>query len=124
MERAKKTSVKAKSALGGFMDFVRKQGVMGLAIGLAIGTQAAELVKNVVTSLITPFVDLLVGKEGLRGVSWTVHVADRTSTFQFGLLIDALLKFLAVALFIYFVVIGFNLDKLDKPKDDLKNETN
>lgn len=105
------------SALSGFMDFVRKQGVVGLAVGLAIGTQAADLVKNIVSSVITPIVNLLVGGEGLSGLTWTVNISNRTSTFNFGLLIDSMIKFLAVALVIYFVIIGLKLDKLDKKKD-------
>lgn len=118
MEKAAKASrVKAKSAFDGFMDFVRKQGVVGLAIGLAIGTQAAELVKNIVTSLITPFVDLLVGEGGLRGLTYTQDMFGRHGTFQFGLLIDSVIKFIAVALVIYFVVMGLKLDKIDKKKD-------
>jgi large conductance mechanosensitive channel protein len=108
---------RVKKHLGGFMEFVRKQGVVGLAVGLAVGTQASELVKNIVSSVITPVVDLLVGKEGLGGLTWTVHVSDRTSTFNFGLLIDSSIKFLAVAVVIYIVIMGLKLDKLDKKKD-------
>jgi len=108
---------KLKKHVHGFTEFVRKQGVVGLAVGLAIGTQASELVKNIVSSIITPVVDLIVGKEGLSGLTWTVRVADRVSTFNFGLLIDSLIKFLAVAFVIYFVVMGLNLNKLDMPKD-------
>lgn len=106
-----------KNHARGFMDFVRKQGIVGLAVGLAIGTQASDLVKNIVGSIITPIVDLLVGKGGLEGLTWTVNVGDRTSTFQFGLLIDSLIKFLAVAVVIYFVVMGLKLDRLDKKKE-------
>jgi large conductance mechanosensitive channel len=109
---------RVKRHIGGFMDFVRKQGVVGLAVGLAIGTQASELVKNIVSSVITPIVDLLVGKEGLGGLTWTVHVGDRVSTFNFGLLIDSSIKFLAVALVIYFVIMGLKLNKLDKKKEE------
>lgn len=108
---------RVKRHLSGFTDFVRKQGVVGLAVGLAIGTQASELVKNIVSSVITPFVDLLVGKEGLGGLTYTLRVGDRVSTFNFGLLIDSSIKFLAVALVIYFVIMGLKLDKLDKKKE-------
>lgn len=122
MEKVKKVTakvptVKARTAFEGFMDFVRKQGVVGLAIGLAIGTQAAELVKSIVSSVITPFVDLLVGSGGLKDFDLFVRIASRSTTFEFGLLIDALLKFLAVAVVIYFVVMGLKLDKIDKKKD-------
>lgn len=118
MEKAAKaSSKKAKSAFDGFMDFVRKQGVVGLAIGLAIGTQASELVKNIVTSVITPFVDLLAGNGGLNGLTLYVDVFGRHATFQFGLLIDSVIKFIAVAVVIYFVVMGLKLDKIDKKKE-------
>lgn len=117
MEAAKKTSTRAKGPVGGFMEFVRQQGVVGLAVGLAVGTQAAELVKSIVSSLITPLFDLLIGSGGLRGVSWTVRLGYRVSTFQFGILMESLLKFMAVAVVIYVVVMGFKLDKLDMKKE-------
>ncbi|CAN5415771.1 hypothetical protein BH10PAT3_BH10PAT3_0280 [soil metagenome] len=101
----------------GFMDFVRTQGVVGLAVGLAIGAQASELVKTIVSSIITPLVDLLVGKGGLRALTLTIHVFGRSTTFTFGLLIDAVIRFLAIAFVIYFVVKGLKLDKLDKKKE-------
>ncbi|MDQ3065092.1 MAG: MscL family protein [bacterium] len=106
-----------KKQANGFMDFVRTQGVVGLAVGLAIGTQAAELVKQIVGSTITPIVDLLVGKEGLKGLSWTAHVGDRVGIFTFGALIDAVIRFMAIAFVIYFVVKGLKLDRLDKKKE-------
>jgi large conductance mechanosensitive channel len=121
MEKAvKASSGKAKTAFGGFMEFIRKQGVVGLAIGLAIGTQAAELVKNIVESVIKPFVDILVGSGGLKGLKYTLDIFGRSGTFQFGLLLDSVIKFVAVALVIYFVVMGLKLDRLDKKKDDQK----
>lgn len=116
--RAKKLKeTRAAGALAGFTDFVRKQGVIGLAVGLAIGTQAADLVKNIVNSIISPMVGLLVGQGGLSGLTWYVEIGNRTATFDFGLLVDALIKFLAVAVVIYVVVMGLKLDKLDKKKD-------
>ena len=99
------------------MEFVRTQGVVGLAIVLANGTQTSELVKNIVTSIITPFVDLIVGSGGLRGLKFTLDIFGRSGTFQFGLLLDSVIKFVAVAMVIYFVVMGLKLDKLDKMKE-------
>lgn len=110
-------ATRVASKAQGFTDFIRKQGVVGLAVGLAIGTQASELVKNIVSSVITPMVDLLVGKEGLDGLDLFIKIGDRTATFDFGLLIDSSIKFLAVAVVIYFVIMGLRLDKLDKKKD-------
>lgn len=101
----------------GFMKFVREQGVVGLAVGLAIGAEASGLVKVIVSSIITPILDLMVGKGGLENLKWTLNIADRTGVFAFGTLIDALIRFLAVAFVIYFIVKNLKLDKLDKAKD-------
>jgi len=113
---ARLKETRAGSALTGFMDFVRKQGVVGLAVGLAIGTQAAILVKDIVNSIITPIVDLIVGPGGLSGLTWYVKIGNRSATFDFGTLINSAIVFLAVALVIYVVVMGLKLDKLDKSK--------
>ncbi len=114
---AKLKDTKAASAFTGFMDFVRQQGVVGMAVGLAIGAQVGILVKDIVNSLITPLVDLLVGTDGLDGLTWHVQIGSRSALFDFGKLINSTIVFLAVAFVLYFVVIGLKLDKLDKKKD-------
>lgn len=101
----------------GFMTFVREQGVVGLAIGLAIGTEAGVLIKQIVGSLVTPVIDLLIGKGGLEGFKWTAHVGDRTGVFAIGTLIDVLIRFVAVAFVVYLVVHFLKLDRLDKKKE-------
>jgi large conductance mechanosensitive channel len=118
MDKVKVAVTTPVTKITGFMEFVREQGVIGLAVGLAIGAQAAELVKIIVGSLITPIIDLLVGPGGLSALKWTVQVADRTGTFTFGTLLDTLIRFLAVLAVIYFVIKGLGFDKLDKKKDD------
>lgn len=120
-EKAKQVSA---GHLGGFVAFIREKGVIGLAVGLAIGTAATGVVTQIVSAVITPTVSLLlsyVGLESLRSLNYVAkRAADGTPviTYAIGDLIDALIKFLAVALVIYFVVMGLKLDKLDKKKDD------
>lgn len=104
----------------GFIGFIREKGVIGLAVGLAIGTAATGVVTQIVAAVITPTVSLLIGDKGLSGLNFVAkRAADGTPlvTYAVGDLIDALIKFLAVAAVIYFVVIGLKLDKLDKKKD-------
>lgn len=105
------------SKLDGFVAFIRDKGVIGLAVGLAIGTAATGVVTQMVGAIITPTIVLLIGANGLASLNTTVHVAGRSATYAFGDLLDALLKFLAVAAVIYFVVMGLKLDRLDKKKD-------
>lgn len=116
-EKAKTVSV---NQVGGFLNFIREKGVVGLAVGLAIGTAATGVVTQIVGSVITPTVSLLIGENGLKGLNFVAkRAADGTPivTYAVGDLIDALIKFLAVAAVIYFVVIGLKLDKLDKKKE-------
>lgn len=106
-----------KKVVGGFMEFVREQGVVGLAVGLAIGTQATILVKSIVSSVIDPVVGLIIGNpRGLQASVWNVSVGDRKATFETGSLIYSAIVFIAVCAVIYFVVKGLKLDKLDKKK--------
>lgn len=103
----------------GFMDFVREQGVVGLAVGLAIGTQATLVVKDIVTAIIDPIVGLIIGNpEGLAAAKWDVTIGGRSATFAFGQLAYSLIVFVSVCLVIYFLVKGLKLDKLDKQKED------
>jgi large conductance mechanosensitive channel len=103
--------------LKGFLDFVREQGVVGLAIGLAVGTQAAILVKDIVAALVDPIIGLIIGNpQGLQAAKWNVSIAGREATFAFGQLVYSIIVFGAVCLVVYFVVHGLKLDKLDKKK--------
>lgn len=125
--RAEAAREKAKhvgtSQIGGFVSFIREKGVIGLAVGLAIGTAATGVVTQIVNAVITPTVSLLLGFVGLESLKSLNFVAKRAAdgtpviTYAVGDLIDALIKFLAVALVIYFVVMGLKLDRLDKKKD-------
>ena len=122
LAKEKAVSVGA-SHIGGFVGFIREKGVIGLAVGLAIGTAATGVVTQIVNAVITPTVSLLlsfVGLESLRSLNFVAkRAADGTPiiTYAVGDLIDALIKFMAVAAVIYFVVIGLKLDRLDKKKD-------
>jgi len=108
---------RATSRLSGFVEFIREKGVVGLAIGLAIGTAASGLVAQIVGSVVTPTIVLIIGANGLKSLNTTVEIAGRSATYAFGDLLDALLKFMAIAAVIYFVVLGLKLDRLDKKKE-------
>jgi len=127
--KQKAAAARAKAAqasadhVTGFLNFIREKGIVGLAIGLAIGTAATAVVTQIVNAMITPTVSLLlsvIGLENLSSLNVTVkRAADGTPliTYAIGDMIDALIKFFAVALVIYFVVMGLKLDKLDKKKE-------
>ena len=104
--------------MGGFVNFIREQGVVGLAVGLAIGTAVGDTVKKLVTAFIDPLVQLIVGsQQGLQSASFTVEIAGRKGEFLYGAFVSSLITLIAVAFVVYAIVHFLKLDKLDKKKD-------
>ena len=105
--------LKAPHWLQGFVDFVREQGVIGLAIGLVLGTQIKTLVDQLVLSFVNPFVGLLLPGGGtLQDKAF--QISDQS--FKWGAFVSQLISFLIVCAIVYFLVKGLKLDKLDKKK--------
>jgi large conductance mechanosensitive channel protein len=101
----------------GFVDFVREQGVVGLAVGLVLGTQVKVLVDQVVASFINPLLGLLLpGKGSLPEKVFHVTFRGKGQDFMWGAFLSQLISFLAVAFIIYLIVHRLKLDRLDKKK--------
>jgi large conductance mechanosensitive channel len=112
-EKAAKTG--AGKGLAGFIEFFRKQGVVGLAIGFVVGTQARMLVDQFNSSFVNPILGLVVGTgDGLTAQTFDLTVGGKTATFTWGAFVYSLINFFTVALIIYFVFRLLRLDKLDK----------
>lgn len=123
-ERAVAAKARAASATkghaGGFMNFVREQGVVGLAVGLAIGTAAGASVKTIVDQLISPLVALLTRGVDLNSLRWVIMPADSNSVevaIGWGAILSSVITLLATALVIYWLVHIAKLDRADKKKD-------
>ena len=102
----------------GFVDFVREQGVIGLAVGLVLGTQIKVLVDQIVASFVNPLLGLLLpGTGGLEQKYFTVAINDKTAKFAWGAFAAELISFLVVAGVLYFIIKMLKLDKLDKKKE-------
>lgn len=95
----------------GFLNFVREQGVVGLAVGFILGGAVSAVVKSVVEDIVNPLLGLVLGKaEGLMTATFMIGSA----TIKYGSLISTLINFLVVAGVVYFGVKSLGLDKLDK----------
>lgn len=110
--RARKVvTKKAKSQATGFADFIRSHGVIGLAVGLVLGSQVKVLVDQINISFISPLISILLpGTESLNNKSFIFG----GQAFQYGAFISVLISFVAIALVVYFVFKALHLDKLDK----------
>lgn len=115
----KLVDVGAKEA-GGFITFVREQGVVGLAVGLAIGTAAGAAVKQIVDGFINPIVGFLIGGVDLAKLQWIVVAPRANGTggliLSWGAILSALITLLATAFVIYALIHFAKLDRIDKKK--------
>ena len=85
----------------GFIEFIKTQGVVGLAVGFILSTQISNLVNSLVNNLINPLLGIFLGAEGnLDKASITVGKAQ----FMWGNVVNTLINFLIIALILYFLV--------------------
>lgn len=98
----------------GFVEFIREQGVMGLAIGFLLGGAVSKVVSALVTDIINPILSFFIGSaEGLKQAS--IGIGD--AKIMWGDFLSVIIDFLIIAAVIYFGFRGLGLDKLDKKKE-------
>lgn len=111
-------SASTRAQLDGFMDFIRTQGVVGLAIGIVIGTQVKALTDQLVASFINPIVGLVLpGSGDLAQKTFVLTIGQKQAIFHYGAFIAVLISFITVAAVVYYIIKGLKLDKLDKKKE-------
>lgn len=109
---------RTKSSTQGFVEFIRTQGVVGLAIGFVIGAQAKALVDQLSNSFINPTLGLILGSgTGLTSKKFALTVGGTTVVYNWGAFAYAVINFIIIAAIIYFTFKWLRLDKLDKKKD-------
>ncbi len=97
----------------GFLNFVREQGVVGLAVGIILGGGVGKLVGSLVDNIINPVLGIILGAAGgLKDYSVEVMGAK----LMWGAFTASLIDFLVIALVVYFGVMALGLNKLDKKK--------
>lgn len=97
----------------GFLDFIREQGVVGLAVGFILGGAAKEVVNSLVADIVDPILGLLLGAtDGLTEASFLLLGAE----VRYGSFLSVLIDFAIVAGVVYYVVKGFRFEQLDKKK--------
>lgn len=97
----------------GFIDFIREQGVVGLAVGFILGGAVSKVVSALVTDVVNPLLGVVLG---VVGNLKTASISVGSAQILYGDLISVIIDFLVVALVVYFGVKSIGLHKLDKPK--------
>lgn len=95
----------------GFLNFIREQGVVGLAVGFILGGAVSKVVSALINDLVNPLLGLALGAtEGLKTASFGLG----SVRILYGDFLSVLIDFIVVALVVYFGVKIIGLDKLDK----------
>ena len=101
----------------GFVNWLRQNAVIGLAVGFVVGTQMQVVVKQLIDSFINPLFQLFFGGQQLSQRTAYLHFNGHTQPFAWGAFVSALINFLFILLTIYIIIKFLKLDKFDKPKD-------
>lgn len=87
--------------MSGFKAFLMRGNLVQLAVAFVVGVTFATLVTALVTDLFTPLIAAIIGQPRFSSLAFTVNHA----VFHYGLVANAVITFLLVALVLYFVVI-------------------
>jgi large conductance mechanosensitive channel len=97
----------------GFLEFIRKQGVVGFAVGFILGNAVSKLVAAFVLDIINPIVGFVVGQtSSLTQATLTIGPVK----LLVGSFISDLINFVIIAAVVYFGFILLRLDRLDIKK--------
>src|SRR5689334_16941657 len=97
----------------GFLQFIREQGVVGLAVGFILGGAVSKLVSGIVDDLINPL--LAIGLNHIANLK-DAYFKIGASKILWGDFVNILINFIVIALVVYFGVTLLKLDRLDKKK--------
>jgi large conductance mechanosensitive channel len=114
LNKSQEAKLKARQQLSGFTEFIREQGVVGLAVGFILGGAIAKIVSSLVGDILNPLIGLVLGRAGnLTGASFSIGGA----TITWGNFANNFIDFLVIAAVVYYGVKMLGLDKLDKKKE-------
>lgn len=97
----------------GFLDFIREQGVVGLAVGFILGGAVSNLVSALVKDIISPI--LALGLNNIENLQ-NAYIQIGAAKIMWGNFVNVLIDFIVIALVVYYGTKLLGLDKLDKKK--------
>lgn len=102
-----------KSELNGFMDFIREQGIVGLAVGFILGGAVSKVVAALVNDVINPIVGLLLGSAGDIDQQF---IMLGKAKLAWGSFVASTIDFLVIAAVVYYGVKLLGIANLSKKK--------
>ncbi|WP_243342746.1 large conductance mechanosensitive channel protein MscL [Anaerococcus sp. AGMB09787] len=93
-----------------FKEFIARGNVIDMAIGLVMGSAFTAIVNAVVDNILMPIISGLTAGVNYEDIVLTIG----GSTLKIGLVINAIISFLIISLFMFFVVKAINAMRRDK----------
>ena len=95
------------------MDFIRKQGVAGLAVGFILGGAISKVVTALVTDIINPLLSVILGAaSGVKEASLKIGAVE----ILWGDFLSVTIDFVVIALVVYYGVLLLGLEYPEKKK--------
>jgi large conductance mechanosensitive channel len=98
----------------GFIEFIRSQGVVGLAVGFILGGSITKFITSLVNDMINPIVGLLISRAGDLKEN---YIVIGSAKIMWGNFISSFIDFIIITFIVYFGVKILGVDKLDKDKN-------
>lgn len=102
-----------KNFVAEFKNFIMRGNVVELAVAVVIGSAFGAIVTSLVNDIITPLISYLLGSSSFEGLFIQLNAE---TTLNYGLFLQAIIKFLVIA-FAIFMIIRL-LNRLKKPKEE------
>lgn len=95
-----------------FKEFAVKGNVIDLAIAVVLGAAFGKIVAALTDSIIMPIISVIIGSGGVTGLSFMVG----ETIFPIGILLQAIIDFLLVALVLFLIIRGIN--RMNRRKEE------
>jgi large conductance mechanosensitive channel len=93
-----------KSLIAEFKEFISKGDVVMVAVGLVMALTFKTIIDSLIQGVINPIVAAIVGEQDLS--SWGFDLGD--SFVSIGLVINAVIYFISVAIILFLIVKAYN----------------
>lgn len=97
----------------GFLEFIREQGVVGLAVGFILGGAVSKIVSSLVNDIINPLLGIILSTAGNLS---DAYIKIGPAKLMWGSFINTSINFIVIAAVVYSGVKILKLDRLDKKK--------
>ena len=107
-----------KKLWGEFKDFLNQGDFVTIAVGLVIALQVVAVVDAIIAGVVNPILAAIVGKPNFNDFGFDIG----DSRIRLGLVINALITFVAILAIVFLIVKAYNAFKRRAPGDEDETE--